>query len=309
MRAAAACTDLISLSKYLGLAPQHLFYLIALSDELYTEIKIPKKTKRRRYRKNYIPNLELKGAQRSILKEILSQIEVSRYAHAYVKGKSIVGAAQALAGRQSVLKFDIKDFFPSISSSRVYGLFRALRFNERVSWMLMRLCTYDDSLCQGAPTSPYISNLICRRLDRNLFDLANSWGLSYLRYSDDLYFYGAKNFRYKMFKNYVRPIIRENGFQLNARKTRYHPIGQPRFTLGLTTHHEKPELPRDTKRKYRAAFFRASRDLKWAGEHVDELSGMGEWYRAVYGKDETYQDYRRIIENVRLLTFHERYAI
>lgn len=176
MRAAAACTDLISLSKYLGLAPQHLFYLIALSDELYTEIKIPKKTKRRRYRKIHIPNLELKGAQRSILKEILSQIEVSRYAHAYVKGKSIVGAAQALAGRQSVLKFDIKDFFPSISSSRVYGLFRALRFNERVSWMLMRLCTYDDSLCQGAPTSPYISNLICRRLDRNLFDLQTHGG-------------------------------------------------------------------------------------------------------------------------------------
>lgn len=309
MTAAAQCTNLASLSSYLGFAPQHLFYLVNLGDDLYIEIRIPKRSNKSLYRRIQIPCTELKGVQRSILHKVLSENTVSRYAHAYVRGKSIVDAARLLSGKQSVYKLDLKNFFPSISSARVFGLYRSLGFNEDVSWILMRLGTYNSTLCQGAPTSPYISNLICRRLDNNLAKMANSWGLSYLRYSDDLFFYGAKNFRHKVFLNYVRRIVKENGFQVNAAKTKYHPIGQPRFTLGLATHGDTPALPRDVKRKYRAAFFKASRDLKWARENIEELSGMGEWYRAVYGQDDTYNEYRKTISNVRMLRLHEPYAI
>jgi hypothetical protein len=150
---------------------------------------------------------------------------------------------------------------------------------------------------------------VCRSLDHSLGRLANTWGLDYLRYSDDMYFFGAKNFRYRVFKNYVRPIISENGFRIHNRKTKYCPLGRPRFTLGLATHGDKPALSKDTRRRYRAAFFKASRDLKWARENLERLAGMGEWHRAVYGQDEMYREYQKIINNVREIKLHERYAI
>lgn len=309
MDAAARCTDLVSTSQFLGFAPQNLYYLVALGDRLYQQIKIPKRSNPDTYRKIHIPCSELKGVQRAILSKILSEIPVSRHAYGYVRGRSVIDAASQLTGINSVLKFDLKDFFPSISEERIFGLFKSLEFSSASSWILTKLCVFDGALCQGAPTSPYLSNLVCRRLDNNLFRLANSWGLKYLRYSDDLFIYGAKDYRYKEFQGYARKIIKENGFQLNNGKTKYCPIGKPRFTLGLLTHNKSVALPRKTRRDYRAAFFKASRNLKWARENIDRLSGMAEWYKAVYGSDETYFEYRKVIQNIRQLRLHDTYAI
>ena len=309
MSAAAECEDLVSISRYLGFAPQNLFYLVAQRDKLYQSALIPKKNDPTKTRKIFIPCTELKGVQRQILDAILSEYEPSHSAYAYVKGRSLCMAAEKLLGTQSVLKLDLKNFFPSIGGDRVYGLFRTLDFNEVVSWVLTNLVIYKDSLCQGAPTSPYISNLICRTMDNDLSELANSWGLSYFRYSDDLFFYGPKYFRHKILTSYIRRTVGSHKFRINNQKTKYCPIGKPRFTLGLVTHNKQLQLPRKTRRNYRAAFFRAARNLNWARDNLDKLNGMAEWYRAVYGEDAQYREYRRTIDNVRHIMMHDGYVI
>lgn len=309
MDAAVQCIDLPSLATYLGFAPQNLFYLVKLRDSLYIDINIPKRGSPGTYRNISIPNNELKGVQRAILRLILEQEKPTHYAFAYVQGRSVVTAAKKICGRQSVLKMDIKDFFPSINLYRVYGLFRSMSFSKKVAYVLARLCTYQDCLCQGAPTSPYLSNLICRHLDKSLSELANTWGLKYLRYSDDIFFYGPQDFRHKVFAQYAIKAIGNCGFSVNARKTRYCAVGTPRFTLGLATHGKQPSLPRKVKRSYRAAFFRASRDLKWARENVNQLSGMAEWYKSVHGYDEIYREYRKILDNVKRVKLHDHYVV
>ncbi len=77
-------------------------------------------------------------------------------------------------------------------------------------------------LPQGAPTSPTLSNLIAYRLDARLTGLADSLGLTYTRYADDLLFSGDRRLQRcsKSFIVQVAAIAMEEGFQIQFRKTR-----------------------------------------------------------------------------------------
>ncbi len=113
-------------------------------------------------------------------------------AHGFTDGRSIVTNAQqhASARTRFLLNIDLEDFFPSISFYRVRGLLEARPFNfsHQVATVLAHLFTLDNALPQGAPSSPLISNLICRSLDRDLMQLARRHRATYTRYADDLSF-------------------------------------------------------------------------------------------------------------------------
>ena len=149
---------------------------------------------------------------------------------------------------------DLQDFFPSIDASRVFGLFRSLGYPHAITQLLTNLCTatcsqeklqllisekcrfqsnfdlerrlqqlyYRKHLPQGAPTSPSLANLIAYRLDCRLTGLAESAGIEYTRYADDLLFSGPENFgrTAKAFSVKVGSIALDEGFQVQFRKTR-----------------------------------------------------------------------------------------
>lgn len=307
MSAAGECTDLVSLARFLGFAPQHIFYLVENPDRFYVRIEIPKKSIPDAVRELDIPILELKGVQRTIHKKILSGISVSSNVHSYVHGKSVLSAANAFCPGRAVLKLDIQDFFPSISFKRVFGLFRSLGFNEPSAFILTRLTTLGDRLAQGAPTSPMLSNLIVRGLDRRLEGLVDKWEMGYIRYSDDLFFYNDKNFNHTRLATLAINQIENSGFAANLNKTKYHPKGLPRVILGLLTHGDRPRIPGPQRHKYRSLFFKASRDIHWAHLNRDHLRGIIEWYKCVHGKDEQYSQYRAILDNVSQLRLHDTY--
>ncbi|CDL01340.1 putative RNA-directed DNA polymerase [Magnetospirillum gryphiswaldense MSR-1 v2] len=308
MTTAALSLELRELSSELGFAPQHVFYLVKCADELYFDIEIPKRTPGE-FRKISVPRTELKGVQRAILRKILSSHEPSEFAHSYIKGKSVISAAKKLLGEKAVLKVDLKNFFPAISARRVFGLFRALGFSNKKAFILTKLTTYKGTLCQGAPTSPAISNLVCRSLDKNINALAISWKLNYLRYCDDIYLYHRINFNSDKLLTRLRRTVNDHGFSLNEDKTRYYAAGNPRITLGLSTHGRVLRLPRAMRREHRAAFHKASTSPTWAEANLSKLRGMAEWHKAVYGSDATYKHYREIIKNVPLMKVHEPFAI
>jgi RNA-directed DNA polymerase len=302
-----APTNLATLSEFLGFAPQHLFYVIELADRMYFEFEIDKADGGKR--KIAAPRTELKGIQRAILSKVLEKIPFSDYCYAYVPGRSAIEAATRISGHKAVLHLDISDFFPTITRRRVFGLFASRGFNTSVSFMLAKLCTYRNHLCQGAPTSPCISNLIFYRADQQLRSLANTFKLEYIRYSDDIFIFAEQNFRYKRVAEIASKILKENGFKLNAAKTKYHRRNAPRYTLGLQTVGPTPRLARSSRRLYRSAFFKASRNLKWGQENESRLLGMASWYKAVHGNNQTYKDFIRILKNVQGIKFHEPYVL
>ncbi len=308
MAAADFCKDLVSLSKYLGLAPQRLFFLASNSSNLYVPIEI-KKRDGNSIRNIHIPISELKGVQKLILKKILREFSVSDHAYAYVAKRGVIEAANKLIGPNHIVRFDITDFFPSITSGRVYGLYKSLGFNDKVSYLLTSLTTYDGHLCQGAPTSPYISNLICKELDKRIYELCSKWQLGFLRYSDDLLIWGENDFNFSTILSITNSIVIKSGFEMNHKKTRFFKKNSHRHVLGLLVTDDKIKIPRKKLKDYRIAFYKASKNPKWGRENLSRLSGIASYYKTVYGSDDRYIEFSRIIENIRTFKVHESYAV
>src|SRR5262249_29867281 len=150
----------------------------------------------------------LASAQKWILRNIVEKLPVDEPAHGFVPGRSILTNAQPHAGKAFVVNLDLRDFFPSIAFPRVRSVFQRAGYSPAVATILALLCTecprkvvtYDGAtyhvatsprgLPQGACTSPSLSNLVARRLDRRLSGLARRMGLTYTRYADDLTFSG-----------------------------------------------------------------------------------------------------------------------
>jgi RNA-directed DNA polymerase len=135
----------------------------------YTHFTIPKR--RGGERTIEAPSDKLKSLQRRILHRLLNPLPVHAAATGFVRGRSIVDNARPHVASGVVINLDLADFFPTITVDRVAALFHALGWDAESSTILGRICTSDGHLPQGAPTSPAISNLVCRRMDARLAGL------------------------------------------------------------------------------------------------------------------------------------------
>lgn len=113
-------------------------------------------------------------------------------AHGFIEGRSIVTNARKHLERKPhfVLNLDLEGFFPSINFIRVRDVLRKspFDFSREVATVLAQMCVVNNELPQGAPTSPFLSNEVCRGLDRDLMALARRHRATYTRYADDITF-------------------------------------------------------------------------------------------------------------------------
>ena len=129
------------------------------TDQFYNEFKIPKKNGS--FRIIEAPKKNLCSAQKWILDNILYKFPVSKCCHGFCKEKSILTNALEHVNQECIINLDLKDFFPSINENRIFHIFYYYGYTQKVSYFLTKLCTLNKSLPQGAPTSPYLSNLVC----------------------------------------------------------------------------------------------------------------------------------------------------
>lgn len=219
-----------------------------------------------------IPKHKLKLLQRQILAGILNHMPVHDAAHGFVANRSIITNANRHCGKPVVLRFDLADFFPSISATRIVRTFRTFGYPERIARLLMGLCTTrlprdvwakrpvtvhteaiwtekrrltNRHLPQGAPTSPALANLVAFRLDHRLARLAAKLEVDYTRYADDLTFSGGEILsrqRDRMIQLIGR-IVLDEGFRLNQSKTCVMTQSQRQFVAGVVVN-VRPNIPR-----------------------------------------------------------------
>lgn len=198
---------------------EYLTKLYTISNRIENNYKVYKIKKRNgKYRTIYNPNPTLKYIQKQILSNILNNKSISKYATAYHKGITLVDNALPHINKKIILKLDIKDFFNNIRFNDVYKYcFSIEYFPKSIGMILTYLCTYNDYIPQGAPTSAYISNLVMKEFDNEIGEWCEDNNISYTRYSDDMTFSG--DFSPKIIIIKVRKMLNKLGLQLNDQKT------------------------------------------------------------------------------------------
>ncbi len=248
--------DFESLANNIGIS-QRLVYLLANdTKKYYKSFEIPKKNGNLREIKS--PLYSLKLVQRWILKEIFEKINVSEEAMAFKKGPGSGIKKNAEYHKYSLflLEIDLKDFFTTISIDQVYFLFKSFGYNSQVSYTLAKLCTYDGYLPQGGVCSPYISNLICYKLDKRLKGLCSRRDILYTRYADDLTFSCDNKTILKKNKKIIEEIISNEGFSINPSKTRFLSPASRKKITGITVNDNRIKADKALKKKVRAMIHR-----------------------------------------------------
>ncbi|KAK42462.1 RNA-directed DNA polymerase [Caballeronia jiangsuensis] len=249
------------LCAFLGLSESKLNFLLykLTSAERYKTEVIKKRNGSPRTLR--IPIAPLKKIQKVIAGELSKLYRPRQHVYGYVKGKSIIQNAQVHLAQRWVARIDLKDFFPSINFGRTHGVFKGhpFHFNDEVATLLAQIATDQNELPQGAPTSPIISNFICRSLDLELKQMAKEHRCFYTRYADDLIF--STNLKrlspqicvpaapegvsvQAHVGDGLRAIIEKQGFSVNDIKTRIFDRSGRQQVTGITVN-EKLNVSRE----------------------------------------------------------------
>lgn len=197
------------------------------------------------------PDEQLHAVQQTIYRRILISVPVHPAATGFRPGTSVTENARPHLGKKQVLKVDLHDFFPSIRYTRVRALFEETGYPGPIARVLAELCCLKRKLPQGAPTSPALSNIIALSLDRKMTALAQSRGLTYTRYADDLTFSGD-DFSKDSLLSSVEQIVEEEGFTLNRKKTRFLTEHKRKIITGVSiSSGKKLTIPKAKKREIR----------------------------------------------------------
>ncbi|MCE2594150.1 reverse transcriptase family protein [Motilimonas cestriensis] len=233
----------------------------------YKKFAIEKKTGGKRHISAPMPRL--KRAQYWLLENVLAPVKLHSAAHGFVPGRSILSNALPHINKGVVVNFDLKDFFPSISYARVKGLFCKQGYSEELGTLFALLATEPDTeavamdgqiwhidqgpriLPQGAPCSPAITNILCRRLDARLAGMAEKLGFAYTRYADDLSFSSDEPNKVQSLLWRVKQIVTSEGFLLHPDKTKVMRRHQKQEVTGVVVN-EKASVDRKTLKRFRA---------------------------------------------------------
>lgn len=258
---------------------------------MYKVFYIPKKNGGKREIAQ--PTPFLKRLQKETLNEISGVFKEHPAAKAYVKGQNgILSNVTSHLKNKYFLKLDFEDFFHSINAetinvvfeSKQIGLSDRLRYlkiflmfdktigkaetnkvykllkNTRISEeQLIKLIAqkYRSSfrLSIGAPSSPYISNIVMYEFDTQLSDWCQKKKISYSRYADDLTFSSEENKQLAQVLPQVEKILQGIPYlslKINQKKTKRVSLRQRVTITGLNiTPEHKISVGREQKKLIR----------------------------------------------------------
>lgn len=276
----ARVSSLNALSLSLGRSIEELYEVLVNAPNFY-HLKEEKTKPDGSVRRIYSVAIKLKSIQKLLNERFLQRVRYPQYICGSVKGGDYVHNASIHAGKKTVIKLDISNFFPSVALpliEDVWGEF--FGFSLEVSKVLAGLCLYDQGLPQGAPTSPYIANLIFWNREPLIVKQLEAAGYKYSRYVDDIVISCEK----KLSKSEKEAIIQKvkwmvssKGLKIKNRKTKVMDSNVPQDVHGLNVNSGRATFPKAKRKNLRAA-------VHSFGGSEEGLCEQAKKYRSLRGK-------------------------
>lgn len=124
---------------------------------------------------------------------------------------------------------------------------------------VIELCTYKGHCPQGFPTSPAISNIVLKGMDKIVAEFCGEHDIVYTRYADDLAF-SSRTLLPSQLRDRVKgkayKLIEAFDFKPNKKKTKFRGRASRMMVCGVVVN-DKTSLPKYETKKIRASVHRA----------------------------------------------------
>jgi RNA-directed DNA polymerase len=226
----------------------------------YKVYKIPKRTIG--FRTIAQPTAKLKNVQRKLLEILESKVQLHPRATAYRKGANIRENALIHVKSNYLLKVDLENFFNSLTPQMLHKALskQNIELDQKDKFVIEQIAFWNRSrrkngrliLSVGAPSSPFISNLIMYQFDIVMNNICCAKNVNYSRYADDMTFS-------TMEKDYLLEILNElkseikkifgSQLSINEPKTVFSSKAHNRHITGVTlTNDNKVSIGRERRR-------------------------------------------------------------
>lgn len=189
------------------------------------------------------PNCSFRKVQEELNKSFLSKVPINFSSKAYRSGMSYLHFLEPHIQNYKYLRLDVKNCFHSISHVFLRECFSAYFLEQKLSsdsdqfivdgFINLVTMEIDGSFKNkdlvgrkiipvGFTTSPYIVNIVFRKIDILIERLCSRYNITYTRYADDLLFsepVEGNVLNSDFFKNEVKIILSELNLKLNVKKT------------------------------------------------------------------------------------------
>lgn len=287
------------LSVLVGYKKDYIKRAVIFTPKYYRNFEIKKKNGKIRKISEPLPSL--KEIQDWILQNILEVEKVSPFAKAYRKKVSLTENLKFHKQQSKVVTLDLQDFFPSITTKNVEDIFYSFGYSELISNLLSKLCTKDGYLPQGAPTSPYLSNIYFKRADDQIIKYCLGNEIRYTRYADDLSFSG--NFDELKLIEFIKSIVQSIGLSLHPDKIKIMKPHERQTVTGIVVN-EKLQVVFHKRNKLRQELYYINKygitnHMQKTGikkrNYLEHLLGKINFVLQINPNDEEFKRYKEIL--------------
>jgi len=211
---------------------------------LYKEFRVLKKSWW--YRLIEAPIPILKSLQKNLLLILYKVFTLPEFITAFRPFYSLKDNAKFHVKKKYIIKIDLKNFFHYVTNKKIEEYFSSLNYNKAEIDKLLSIITYKWRLPQGAPTSPFISNLIFLKVDEVIINLLahylKNW-FDYTRYADDIAISTNNDKIFSLLDIIIEEIIPLYWYKVNKNKVKILKQWQRQIVTGLVVN-EKVSIPR-----------------------------------------------------------------
>ncbi|WP_407883130.1 reverse transcriptase family protein [Scytonema sp. NUACC26] len=182
------------------------------------------------------------------IKEILSQVAIPSFIHSPALGRSYITNAKAHVNSYEVRSLDIKQYFPSSQSWRVYSFFHVvMRCSPDVAGILTKLSTVNGHLPTGSPLSPVLSYFAHIDMWETINEQVEGAGCTLTVYMDDVTISGSSVPGKLIWQ--IKKEFRRCGLRDNKEKEKHYVGNKPREITGVIVKDGKLNVPNRQRQK------------------------------------------------------------